>query len=432
MKTCRVYWILFLMLWSFLGIAAAASDPGKDLIEAARRGQMDKLDALIKQGVDVNSADKDGYTALMRAIFSAKADVVEALIKAGANVNLTNTKGQSAAFLALDNGIGDIRPEIILLLANAGVDFSKEIVRSEPAIIHAANTLNSKTVRALLQAGVDPNTKSKKGKAVIFYAAENANMPEGVEMIAGLVSKKADVNVKDDKGRTALERIANASSSEYFDDASVRENYGAAVYALVRGGADSASIESATKSMVSNGYAYMLEMLQQAQAAGPIGAQPAASTAQQAPAAEPAATPAGSTAQFKFMPVPQLGVQIEAPADAAITELFEGSVNIAASGFSLNLTKSSASMGYDMAVSDAESSTFGAGKIKAFTKKEKRPDGGWALEWTYTMPGQNSDLFGVLYRVIIGGTHFDCKSSRVDSAEGAARVAKSCAGIKKS
>lgn len=317
MKGWKGYWIASLIFLALLRIAAAASDPGKDLLEAARRGQLDKVDALLKQGVDVNSADKDGYTPLMRAIFSAKADVVDALIKAGANVNQPNNKGQSAAFLALDNGIGDIKPEIILMLAKAGVDFNKEIVRSEPAIIQAANSLQSKTVRALLQTGVDPNTKSKKGKAVIFYAVEHANMVEGVEMVAGLVSAKADVNVRDDKGRSPLERIAAAGSSEYFDDASVRQNYGAAAYSLVRGGADKNSIDSATKAMVTNGYAYMLEMVSQAEAAGPLAAQANAAAPAATPTSAPSENQEASLTPTKDLSLPVTGLKMKVP-DAAI------------------------------------------------------------------------------------------------------------------
>jgi hypothetical protein len=134
-------------------------------------------------------------------------------------------------------------------------------------------------------------------------------------------------------------------------------------------------------------------------------------------------------AQVKWVPVPAAGVQIEAPADTTVTELFEGTANVSGKGFSVNVSKGSAAMGYEFALSEAESSPMGAGKIKAFTKKEKRPDGGWALEWTYAV-GQG-DLFGVSYRVMVGGQPVDCKTTRTESAEQAGRVAKACAGLKK-
>src|SRR5262245_34961387 len=107
---------LIIGLAAFCLVAQAGSDPARDLLEAARRGKVDEVRALLSQGVSVNSADKDGYTPLMRATLSAKTDTVEALIQAGADVNLKNNKGQTAAFLAIDNMIGEMQPGILLMM----------------------------------------------------------------------------------------------------------------------------------------------------------------------------------------------------------------------------------------------------------------------------------------------------------------------------
>jgi len=61
-----------------------------DIVEAAKKGNSGIVRKLIKEGVDVNTQDSNGMTALIYAISDSYLIIVKDLIEAGANVNLVN------------------------------------------------------------------------------------------------------------------------------------------------------------------------------------------------------------------------------------------------------------------------------------------------------------------------------------------------------
>src|SRR5579859_3660104 len=58
-----VWWIALAVGWT----SAAAAAPAEDLINAAFRGDVATVQALLSQGVDANAKTNDGSTALMAA-----------------------------------------------------------------------------------------------------------------------------------------------------------------------------------------------------------------------------------------------------------------------------------------------------------------------------------------------------------------------------
>lgn len=62
------------------------------LMVAAHHGFTDILNTILDLGVDVNSRDKDGYTALMYAARGGHVATIKALISKEADVNLQGTK----------------------------------------------------------------------------------------------------------------------------------------------------------------------------------------------------------------------------------------------------------------------------------------------------------------------------------------------------
>ena len=66
------------------------------LQEAALNGQAEVVDALLEQGIDINTRDKDGRTALMFAAFNGHEDIVKSLMENGADVNIMDSYGRTA------------------------------------------------------------------------------------------------------------------------------------------------------------------------------------------------------------------------------------------------------------------------------------------------------------------------------------------------
>jgi hypothetical protein len=86
-------------------------------IQAANRGNNNKVKELIKSGININAKDKNGKTALMQATINSFLMVVITLLDAGADPNLQNNDGRTALMMASTN-------KIIDKLLDAGADIN--------------------------------------------------------------------------------------------------------------------------------------------------------------------------------------------------------------------------------------------------------------------------------------------------------------------
>jgi len=87
-----------------LTVCAAAADLGPDLLAAAKKGQTTEVAALLTRGAPVDSADKDGRTALMMAAQRGHAETVKLLLARGAKPDARDHEGWTAYALAAVGG----------------------------------------------------------------------------------------------------------------------------------------------------------------------------------------------------------------------------------------------------------------------------------------------------------------------------------------
>jgi ankyrin repeat protein len=88
----------------------------RELISAARRGDVREVERLIKAGVHLDISDNDGgCTALILASYYNRIEVVKLLIEAEANLNIRDNRGNTALKLASYNNNIEI---VKLLLEN--------------------------------------------------------------------------------------------------------------------------------------------------------------------------------------------------------------------------------------------------------------------------------------------------------------------------
>ncbi len=66
------------------------------LAKAIDGGGRDMVRLLLDKGVDVNERERDGWTALMRAVALRDSDIVTMLLGRGADVNMKDKKGKTA------------------------------------------------------------------------------------------------------------------------------------------------------------------------------------------------------------------------------------------------------------------------------------------------------------------------------------------------
>ena len=71
------------------------------IISASSAGHIDVVRLLIESGADINAQDKNGWTALMRAVYWKQEDIAKLLIEKKADLSIKNDWGETALKYAL-------------------------------------------------------------------------------------------------------------------------------------------------------------------------------------------------------------------------------------------------------------------------------------------------------------------------------------------
>ena len=169
------------LLW-----AAAADTPVAD---AAMRGDLEGLRALLKQGADVNAAQGDGMTALHWAAFNDDVEMTEMLTYAGANLAaVTRVNAISPLFLAAQNGSA----AMVETLLEAGADANATMGTGTTPLMLAASSGSADAVTALIDNGADPNAEETRyGQTPLMFATALNR----VEVMTALLEGGADATV---------------------------------------------------------------------------------------------------------------------------------------------------------------------------------------------------------------------------------------------
>ena len=177
------------------GVAAAAVD--LPLIDAVRAGDIERARALIADGVDVDTSDGDGTTALHWAALNDDVSAAQALIAAGAQVEASNRFGATPLALAAENG----SPAFLDLLLDAGADPNAALPEGETALMTVSRTGRADAARLLLDRGADPNrAEGWRGQTALMWASAENNLAAAETLLAG----GADVHARSTGGFSPL------------------------------------------------------------------------------------------------------------------------------------------------------------------------------------------------------------------------------------
>jgi len=171
-------------------IFAASSFAGDArLVDAVKSGDKPTALALLKQKIDVNSAEPDGTTALQWAVRQDDLDLTGRLLRAGADVKLANRYGVTALYLACLNG----NPAMIEQLLKAGADPNSVSSEGETALMTASRTGNPEAVKMLLEHGANVDAKEEwHGQTALMWATAEKH----TAVMKVLIAKGADVNAR--------------------------------------------------------------------------------------------------------------------------------------------------------------------------------------------------------------------------------------------
>ena len=123
----------------------------KQFFQASEQGKLDELLTLIQSGVNVNTRDEYGYTALMWATISGHSACIHVLIEAGTDVNAHTNNGWTALILAAVYG----HSACIHILIEAGAYVNAHTRIGTTALMEAACKGHSACISMLIEAGAD-------------------------------------------------------------------------------------------------------------------------------------------------------------------------------------------------------------------------------------------------------------------------------------
>ena len=162
--------------WSVVGVLlvgvlfSGATVPDSPVADAAMKGDIEAVRALLKNGADVNAAQGDGMTALHWAAEAGDVEMVGMLLFAGANSQgVTRLGDYTPLHLASKAG----KEGGVALLLDAGADPSARTTTGEVTPLHfAAASGSAASVEVLLGHGAVVNVReSVRGQTPLMLAA---------------------------------------------------------------------------------------------------------------------------------------------------------------------------------------------------------------------------------------------------------------------
>jgi ankyrin repeat protein len=179
--------------YQWLALAAAAtftaSSADLRLMEAVKNQDSRAAQSLLRDHVEVNSADVDGTTALIYAAHANDLPLVKLLLASGANAKTANRYRVTALWEACNLGNG----EMIEALLKSGADPNATVGEGETPLMAASRTGAINAVKALLAVGADVNSKeSYRGETALMWAVAE----DHADIAKLLINAGADINAR--------------------------------------------------------------------------------------------------------------------------------------------------------------------------------------------------------------------------------------------
>lgn len=180
-------------------------------LAAAAEDDAVAVQEMLAQGVDIESRDGNGRSALLLATHHNAINVARVLIDAGANVNAMDNITDSPFLYAGAEG----RLEILRMTLAHGADLNSVNRYGGTALIPAAHHGHVETVRELLKTEIDIDHINNLGWTALLEAIILGDGgPTYIEIVRLLIEAGADVNIADENNVTPLAHATTRNYSE--------------------------------------------------------------------------------------------------------------------------------------------------------------------------------------------------------------------------
>ncbi|HEX2752833.1 MAG TPA: ankyrin repeat domain-containing protein [Alphaproteobacteria bacterium] len=141
--------------------------PEKKFLQAAATGDVAAMAALLERGVDINTRNGNGETALRIAALNNDVPTTRLLLDKGADPNMADNAGRTPLSRAAGEGFNVL---LKLLLAAPGIDVDAQKIDGDTALRLAVVHNHLESTRLLLEAGANPNIQNSEGNTPLIRA----------------------------------------------------------------------------------------------------------------------------------------------------------------------------------------------------------------------------------------------------------------------
>ena len=182
------------------------------LMVAAKKGYKTVAETLLAKGADINARRDTGATPLHEAAYAGNKAIVELLLANHADVNATDTNGATALYMTADTGSAAIADS--LLSAHADIDLATK--NGWTPLMEAIAQQRWDVVELLLKRGANVKAQQKFDRGFGGWTALNFAIDKNnLEIANELIEKGADANTV--AGIFAAADLVNSSTASWHD-----------------------------------------------------------------------------------------------------------------------------------------------------------------------------------------------------------------------
>ena len=180
------------------GETVPGGPPDQKLVAAARAARLAAVSDALVTGADINARDKDGATALFRAVAERRANVAALLLLNGANPNLPKNDGKTPLMECV-NGVDMASERMLVELLVAGADVNATARDGTTALSQSVRACNNTAAQWMIWRGASLDVHSPDG-TLMQAARLHENWPSMITLLerAGVPAAQAPLDKQKD------------------------------------------------------------------------------------------------------------------------------------------------------------------------------------------------------------------------------------------